>query len=169
MIFQKTTATKTAQLPVINWCGHQFDIYDLNDITFATLHNIEGIFVFSGKNSGGKWVPFYLDLFPYIHASTKSFNKDLKKAKGLGATHIHFAKLNDMSIRNALHDKIIEKYQPVLNQQEDKIMSLTSDKELYSEDLNEIKLKLELLYNHESHYLELIKNYKEEIKFAKVY
>lgn len=34
------------------------------------------------------------------------------------------------------------------------------------EYLNETKSKLELLYQYEKHYLELVKSYKEEIKFA---
>lgn len=34
------------------------------------------------------------------------------------------------------------------------------------EYLSETKSRLELLYQYEKHYLELIKNYKEEIKFA---
>ncbi len=35
-----------------------------------------------------------------------------------------------------------------------------------TEQLSETKAKLELLYQYEKHYLELIKEYKEEIKFA---
>lgn len=35
-----------------------------------------------------------------------------------------------------------------------------------AEDLNDTKAKLELLFQYEKHYLEMIKGYKEEIKFA---
>ncbi len=35
-----------------------------------------------------------------------------------------------------------------------------------AEELNDTKAKLELLFQYEKHYLEMIKGYKEEIKFA---
>lgn len=51
------------------------------------------------------------------------------------------------------------------NQPEPKEKTMANETQL-TEQLNETKSKLELLYQYEKHYLELIKAYKEEIKFA---
>ncbi len=53
------------------------------------------------------------------------------------------------------------KYDVIPNEEE----IMPNDTEI-TEQLSETKAKLELLYQYEKHYLELIKEYKEEIKFA---
>lgn len=57
-------------------------------------------------------------------------------------------------------------YSTPINEFDDKVisdMTNNSDEQLH---LTETEVKLNLLYQYEKHYLELIKSYKEEIKFA---
>lgn len=160
-------ASKTPINPqIIKWGDYPFEAYSLLDITI--LNKIEGVFILAGKNDYGRWIPYYVD-FNYNQEFPNSFNKILNDAKAYGATHIHIARLNDYVSKSLLHDNLIEKHNPILNQY-DKIKKSENNEmpteNQYTEELNETRSKLELLYKYEAHYLELIKNYKEEIKFA---
>ncbi len=165
---KKPTNKQTVNLPIVKWCDYPFEVYSFKDI--AMLSSIECVFILAGKNiENGNWVPFYVDLSPINLNNTNSFNKILNEAKANGSTHIHIAKLKDLISKNLLHDNLIEKHMPLLNRDfylsTHETEKMTTENE-YSEELSGTRSKLELLYKYEAHYLELIKNYKEEIKFA---
>lgn len=72
------------------------------------------------------------------------------------------AMIVDTKDTNILDNSTSRRQYDVISKEEE-IMS--NDTEITGQ-LSETKYKLELLYQYEKHYLELIKEYKEEIKFA---
>jgi hypothetical protein len=76
--------------------------------------------------------------------------------------------------RKNLVEKLIKKYKPAINLKpvtQQVIQSISTETIMPNDtemtgQLSETKSKLELLYQYEKHYLGLIKEYKEEIKFA---
>ena len=170
------------------WGDYTFEI--------ATLHEAQKstngcIFIFAGK-SKSIWEKAYW--IPYFIGETENFQTLFKNniwtaAQNLGATHVHI-KVSGQRDRKLIVDKLIAIYKPAINQSEQLSMKLTmlekfinsqtkSMESTVSEasqineneveipnELSETEAKLELLYQYERHYLDLIKEYKEEIKFA---
>jgi hypothetical protein len=146
---------------LIHWCNQPFKSYILDSLYFHKL-KLHGVFVLSGKDVHDNWVPYYVEVMPFTNFEL------FESAKILGATHIHIA--NHLIEEEASEDKklilkhsIVELYQPKLNTTN---QNEQPSEETMSDDLNETKTKLELLFKYQAHYLELIKTYKEEIKFA---
>lgn len=162
----------------VNWYDHAFYAKSILDIHSDIENKLpSGLVVLTGKDrETGDWIPYYVGFMP------NSFDSEvLTEAKKLGATHIHILPIEsnlDEKIINEykiLHLNLIGNYQPALNKQ-DKFNStgpliVNTDNSIgkdqnESNELHELKVKLELLYSYQGHYLQLIKDYKEEIKFA---
>jgi len=155
------------------------EIYHWNKYAFVVLAMSQecqskdaGVFVFAGKKTY-PWSP--PSFIPYFIGETNNFQA-LKThplwitAKKTGATHLHTLTIGEKD-RKSLVEKLIKSYNPRLNQLEQVTqptpMEATMSNDVHiSEQLSETKSKLELLYQYEKHYLGLIKEYKEEIKFA---
>jgi len=164
------------------------EIYHWNKYAFVVLTMSQecqsknaGVFVFAGEKTY-LWSP--PSFIPYFIGETNNFQA-LKNhplwitAKKRGATHLHTLTIGEIG-RKSLVEKLIKIYTPALNQikqfkqfeqfeqfmQPTPMEAIMSNDVHISEQLSETKSKLELLYQYEKHYLGLIKEYKEEIKFA---
>ena len=158
------------------------EIYHWNKYAFVVLTMSQecqsknaGVFVFAGKKMNLLCPPSFI---PYFIGETNNF-QTLKNhplwitAKKRGATHLHTLTIGEIG-RKSLVEKLIKIYTPALNQikqfeqfmQPTPMEAIMSNDVHISEQLSETKSKLELLYQYEKHYLGLIKEYKEEIKFA---
>lgn len=174
--FEKNKSDSGKQVATAKWCDYLFTVYPFSDVALdIENNNFKGIFILAGKTQlYGDWVPYFIDFCPSNFGS-----EAMKDAKKLGATHVHiltFRSDKSESITEELikeyqllYFNIIGKHQPELNKQEK--FKLTGKLEMTTEDfipseLNELKAKLELLYTYQAHYLGLIKEYKEEIKFS---
>lgn len=132
----------------------------------------EGVFIFAGRNKFDTWTALFIghiEDFQFI-----PLHPILIEAKNMGATHIHIFEVSNARKRELLTKRFISIYQPFLNQSEQpnnqptpiKDINMSTDEQNAIQSLEETKSKLDLLYQYEKHYLELIKGYKEEIKFA---
>jgi hypothetical protein len=150
-----------------------------NNDTFKVLTMIEacqskdaGVFIFAER----KTYLFTTNTFePYFIGETDNF-QTLKahplwtSAKKRGATHVHLFTVGEKD-RKFKIEQLLRMYKPPLNLLKDlsqpvPMEAIMSNDVHISEELSETKSKLELLYQYEKHYLGLIKEYKEEIKFA---
>lgn len=157
---KKNTVSKSDSKSTYKWCDYVFEIYHLDD--FSILDEIQCVFIISGMKSN-RWIPYYVS--NNVIAQSDTFDDILFKAISKGATHLHIAKLNDSLSKDILIKEVIKDYQPSLNIELKEGINIMSEN-VGLEGLNETREKLDLLYKYEAHYLELIKNYKEEIKFA---
>jgi hypothetical protein len=166
-MFSSLTNKNVNTQNIVKWGGYSFNSHSLNSIYFSKL-NTFGIFILTKKDEDGNWVPYFIEEMPYTKLAI------FDEARLHGITHIHISqpKLNDKTtVTNylILKESLIEKYNPELNRTPVTIDSGESDMTDETETpdaLVETKSKLELLYKYQAHYLELIKLYKEEIKFA---
>ncbi len=143
------------------WCDSVFNIYKIYDADkIDSFINSSSVFILAAKNKKDYWLPIYVGQYSDRSILLK---ESFTKRKSLGISHIHIVNVEYKSQRSVLCERVVNVFTPKLNLQKDEIMLPDKNE---SSELKDIKLKLELLYNHESHYLELIKNYKEEIKFA---
>lgn len=185
-----SSLTNKKQPPnIVKWGGYSFQSYVLDSsVYFDKKLKIFGIFILAKKNENGDWIPYFIEKTPYLKLAI--FEEAMKN----GVTHIHIATPSstaDEILEKYLQLKnyLIETYKPPLNEldltdfEEETIMS---DENIIEKDLNvpndsgeasmnelsipseliETQKKLELLYKYQAHYLDLIKTYKEEIKFA---
>lgn len=174
------------------WRAHQFDIITMSETHRCKS---SGIFIFAGKSKnnesqipnlfseaaifGNRRDSISESWIPYFIGETDSF-KTLSdhllwdSAKKMGATHVHIRALDPEIMPKATRElrvvDLIKVYSPALTQPEQPMQLTPSEATMtdvqMTDELQETKSKLELLYQYEKHYLELIKEYKEEIKFA---
>lgn len=146
----------------------------------STLHEAQkstngGIFIFAGRSSSiweaSKWVAYFIG--ETENFQTLFYHNLWTTAQKLGATHVHL-RAEGSKNRKLQLKKLIELYQPeisfmevAMSEQIKTQSNVTEEREVEMPDeLIETEAKLELLYQYERHYLDLIKEYKEEIKFA---
>jgi hypothetical protein len=165
MLFSRDK-TKNNVSETCKWQDYIFQVCTLYDAQKSTNG---GIFIFTGKNKAIDKVDCWL---PYFIGETENFQTLFThhfwtKAQAIGATHVHI-KTAGAANRLLLLKKLVKTYAPELNQYNSIIqtsMEITMSNTT-AEQLNDTKAKLELLFQYEKHYLEMIKTYKEEIKFA---
>ena len=156
------------------------------DLSFEVLTIYEaqkstngGIFIFAGKTDsflGSYWTAYLIG--ETENFQTLFYHNQWTTSQQLGATHVHIM-VEGVFYRKIHLKKLIELYKPVIKNTQSRPMEATmSEKSKVEENTNEehevempdelaeTEAKLELLYQYERHYLELIKEYKEEIKFA---
>ena len=163
------------------WSNYAFVSMTLAEVCKS---NDSGVFIFAGKNQQSYyWTAYFV-------GETHNF-KNLKnhplweKAEKMGATHVHIPAVYstlDKHGRKFCAEEIIKFYKPALNisneqkstfsdntnqitQPAQKEIVMSEDFQVI-EELQATASKLELLFQYEKHYLDLIKEYKEEIKFA---
>lgn len=133
-----------------------------------------GVFIFVAQVIQGEnksWIPYFIGETDNIQSLQS--NPLWKEAQEIGGvTHIHIFSIAEEKSRKFYLQDIMYSFTPapVINrriQSEIPLQPLpTFNFPLITGQLSETKSKLELLYQYEKHYLELIKEYKDEIKFA---
>ncbi|MDO8939512.1 MAG: hypothetical protein Q7U98_10150 [Methylicorpusculum sp.] len=154
---------------IYHWDKYAFVVLAMSQ---EYLSKNAGVFVFAGEKTQ-LWSP--PSFIPYFIGETNNFqalktNPLWTTATKMGATHLHTLTVGELE-RKSIAEKLLKIYNPRLNQLEHFTqptpMEATMSNDVHiSEQLSETKSKLELLYQYEKHYLGLIKEYKEEIKFA---
>ena len=148
--------------------------FEVLEIKEACQNGDAGVFIFAGYKK-----IFSMYWKAYFIGETNNFKKLnghhlWNKAQKMGAISVHILVMMDGvdgQQRKLVVEQLIKSYDPIINQSEQltqpdqKEETMSNDTEITGQ-LNETKAKLELLYQYEKHYLELIKEYKEEIKFA---
>jgi|LakMenEpi03Aug12_release.lakeMendotaPanAssembly.Ray.scaffolds.fasta_scaffold188536_3 hypothetical protein len=162
------------------WGDLWFEVRTLHDAQKSTNG---GIFIFAGKNKNinniweTTWNAYLIEETENLQ--TLFYHNQWTAAQKLGATHVHI-RVEGISDRKIHLKQLIEQYKPTINNiiQSVPMEATMSEKSKVEEntieehelempdELAETEAKLELLYQYERHYLELIKEYKEEIKFA---
>ena len=155
---------------VVKWDYCSFQVFRMLD---ACQSNNAGIFIFAGNknqsfmSSSSSWTAYFIgEISDFQILPTHS---QWAAAQAKGATHVHTLVMGQDG-RKILVEKLIKKYKPAINL-EQVIQSIPTETIMPNDtemtgQLSETKSKLELLYQYEKHYLGLIKEYKEEIKFA---
>jgi hypothetical protein len=169
------------------WHNQVFEVLTMQE---TCMNNNSGVFIFAGKTKGSlstlSWTPYYIG---ESNNFSKLFAHSLySKAKEMGATHVHISAVGE-NVRKMRAEKLIQVYKPALNSPDEQKLTPsdlkygadTDQPEQFispkpketpmsdvsvTDNLQETKSKLDLLYQYERHYLELIKEFKEEIKFA---
>jgi hypothetical protein len=157
---------------VFKWGDYLFEVYDKET---ALKTKAGGVLIFAIKEISSKaqtkWTPVYIEeAYSFSSLSSSRLQKVWNNSNQYGNTFVHLFKAGEVE-RNLIRDKLIKIYRPAMNKSED-----AQSNELPKEDMTtdtqpagplvETKSKLDLLFQYEKHYLELIKEYKEEIKFA---
>lgn len=175
------------------WGDYIFEIATIHE---AQKNTNGGVFIFAGKSKNiwekVSWIPYFIGETEDFH--NLFYHNLWTTAQKLGATHIHI-KVSGQRDRKLIASKLIASYKPTVNQSEQFINSKPMESTMSQEkfinsktksmeptmsestpinkneveipnELLETEAKLELLYQYERHYLNLIKEYKEEIKFA---
>jgi hypothetical protein len=153
--------------------------FEVRTIKEAQKSTNGGIFIFAGKNDSfwdSIWTAYFIG--ETENFQTLFYHNQWTAAQKLGATHVH-VRVEEQYDRKINIKKLVELYKPAINIIQTEPMEATmSEKSKVEENTNEehelempdelaeTEAKLELLYQYERHYLELIKEYKEEIKFA---
>jgi hypothetical protein len=166
-IFRKPSSnvTNKGNRAMTKWEDYSFEIWNIDDaIDGVVLNSV--IVLAKFNNLSNSWIPIYIDTV----SDNNNFNREiLAHAKRNGATHIHIATHLDYAGIIKLYDRLILKHKPVINGYQDEInpevMPMTNEEKI-PDELKDTSAKLQILYEYEKHYLELIKSYKEEIKFA---
>lgn len=162
------------------WGDLSFDVRTINEAQKSTNG---GIFIFAGKTKN-LWESYWN---AYLIEETENFqtlfyHNKWEDAQKLGATYVHI-RVEGIKDRKIHVKQLVEQYKPTINNiiQSMPMEATMSEKPKVEENVNdehdehevempdelaETEAKLELLYQYERHYLELIKEYKEEIKFA---
>lgn len=149
-------------------------IFTVLTITDATQNSDAGVFIFAESNKSVisiSWKAHFIG--ETDNFQTLKSHPLWSKAEKMGATHVHILIAGEQD-RKSHVEKLINLFNPGLNQYEKFVQptSINNTEEIMSNNteisgqLNETSNKLELLYQYEKHYLGLIKEYKEEIKFA---
>lgn len=157
----------------IKYGNYVLEIYNYTD---ACKLNNGGVFVFATKlksetpetdlNSWGYCFIGETDSFKKLE------NEPLwSEAKNIGgATHVHILAIADETHRKFYVEQLVNFFGynaiPFINQRIQSENYPISPRRFVPSVSKETETKLELLYKYEKHYLELIKDYKEEIKFA---
>jgi len=149
-----------------NWGDYAFQVMTMNEACQVVK---SGVFIFAGKKNSN-WIAYFIGKTNDF--KTLSSHSLWIKAQNMGATHVHIFSVVHQTDRKSIVENLIKIYKPFmnsseqLNQPEPKEKIMANETQLTAGQLTETKSKLELLYQYEKHYLELIKAYKEEIKFA---
>lgn len=108
------------------------------------------------------------ELATRLHIPLKKFNQLLEKLQDEGLFSSYYEIGDGGEIMDEDDQEVfLSNLEHELDNQHQINNNETLDKQTkMSEELFETKSKLDLLYQYEKHYLELIKEYKEEIKFA---
>jgi excinuclease UvrABC nuclease subunit len=97
----------------VKWKSYEFEVYDPDNTKW---NDVAGIYIFTGLNARGLWVPFYI-------GQAKSFadripnHANWSAAARLGATHVHAMVVPLAANRDKIEAELIEAYQPALNVQ----------------------------------------------------
>lgn len=149
-------------------------LFTVSTIKEASQNIDAGIFIFASSNQS------VISISWKAHFIGETYNFQTLKshplwalAEKMGATHVHILVTGEEDRKNNV-DKLINMFSPALNQSTKIVQPnlINTTEEIMSNNmeisgqLSETKNKLELLYQYEKHYLGLIKEYKEEIKFA---
>ena len=159
-------------IELFKWGDYTFEVYDKDTVLKTTAG---GVLIFAIKEISSKaqikWTPVYIEeAYSFSSLSSSRLQKIWSNSNQYGNTFVHLLKAGDVE-RTLIRDKLINIYRPIMN-----ISKGTKSNEPRKEDMTtdaqpagplvETKTKLDLLFQYEKHYLELIKEYKEEIKFA---
>lgn len=155
-----------------NWGDYPFQIMTMSDACQVVK---SGVFIFAVKEESFfsfKWEAHFIEETSNFQSlKSPRLSAIWTKVTPLGKSYVHILAIADAKERKSIVENLIENYAPFMNesdqqnQPEPKETMMANETQL-TEQLNETKSKLELLYQYEKHYLELIKAYKEEIKFA---
>jgi hypothetical protein len=163
-------------IELLKWGDYLFEIYD--KVSASQLKG-EGVLIVALREkpfltktlTKSKWTAVYIEeTHSFSTLNSDHLTKILTEAEKFGEVYIHTFKAANNQ-RNLIARKLIEIYKPAVNESE-----TFQTNELQKEDMTidtqpvgplvETKQKLDLLFQYEKHYLELIKEFKEEIKFA---
>jgi hypothetical protein len=150
------------------------DFFLISRMFEVCTSNDAGIFIFAGENKSflsSSWTAYFIG--EIADFQTLPYHSQWAAAQAKGATHVHTLVMGENKRKN-LVEKLIKKYKPAINLKpvtQQVIQSISTETIMPNDtemtgQLSETKSKLELLYQYEKHYLGLIKEYKEEIKFA---
>jgi hypothetical protein len=155
---------------ISTWFGYIFTVLTMEE---ACKRSDAGVFIFATElkeKESVSWMPCFI-------SETNNFKNLqsnpwwLEAQKIGGATHVHILCVTEEKHRKFYAQSVINSFGyghiPFINKliqsEEQPFPSLPpSTLSIFGETNS----KLELLYQYEKHYLELIKDYKEEIKFA---
>ncbi len=153
-------------MAIFKWGNLAFEVMTMAE---ASKSKNGGVFIFAAMIpktfTANSWTVYFID-------ETDDF-QTLKnhhlwaEAQIMGATHVHILTAGEKDRKNHVK-KLIETHSQRLNHfippnpKKEETMTHAEP----ATQLSETKNKLELLYQYEKHYLGLIKEYKEEIKFA---
>ena len=94
----------------VTWLTYEFIVYTME----ANWNEVGGIYIFTGKNPQGLWVPLYIgkaDSFQARFASHERWDE----AARVGATHVHALVVPLEANRVIIEAELIQNYQPRLN------------------------------------------------------
>ena len=94
----------------VTWLTYDFTVYTKE----ANWNNTGGIYIFTGKNPQGLWVPLYIgkaDNFQSRLVSHERWDESIRA----GATHVRARGVAQEATREAIEAELIRNYQPKLN------------------------------------------------------
>ena len=94
----------------VTWLTYEFNVYTMN----ANWNDTGGIYIFTGKNPQGQWVPLYIGKADSFQSRLGSHERWDEAARA-GATHVHARGVALEASRVALEAELIQAYQPKLN------------------------------------------------------
>jgi len=159
-------------IEVFKWGDYLFEIHDKSS---ASHLKGEGVLILALKEKSfitkTKWTAVYIEeTHSFSTLNLVRLSNIFTEAEQFGEVYAHVFRAADNE-RSLIAKKLIEIYKPAVNASE-----IIKSNELQKEDMTndtqpvgplvETKQKLDLLFQYEKHYLELIKEFKEEIKFA---
>lgn len=95
----------------VTWSTHEFVVYDP---VLTNWNNVPGIYIFTGKNAQGQWVPLYIGKADSFQSRFSSHERWDEAARA-GATHIHARVVELGASRDSIEQELIRMYQPRLN------------------------------------------------------
>lgn len=156
------------------WLDKEFSYYP---VTASAWSKNPGVYIIA-QLVDNAWNPSYIgecDSFQSCFSDRYTLGEAIK----YGATHIHAMVEHDKAVRGLFVKKLRKAYEPFIASEKAlkqfiPISSKNGSSEMADNNQNTSELgyldvaryKLELLYEYEKQYLGLMKDYKEEIKFA---
>lgn len=94
------------------WSSHEFTIYNPT----TSWNDVGGVYIFTGKNTQGQWVPLYIGKADSFQSRLSSHERWDEAARA-GATHIHAMTVSQVATRETIEAELIRMFQPTLNTQ----------------------------------------------------
>jgi len=94
----------------VTWLTYEFNVYT----KAANWNDTGGIYIFTGKNAQGLWVPLYIGKADSFQSRMSSHERWDEAARA-GATHVHARGVAQEATRAAVEAELIQAYQPKLN------------------------------------------------------